>query len=619
MFTKSKTKENSEVIQSPGKTNPTSSVPVSPTLRFPKPKILLVDMRDNSEAVLRAAGYKISTGTFGTPYAIPQKSDSYRLVPREFSVPNYAEQEIVVIDLTPRPTLPKAEREPEEAVVGDYDFWAKCNYGVIDPRPAGMAILRSAFDRIVQHGGVFVVFADESLTAETIRAKSTNRGIEPIRNATYDAWSFLTMLDSSRFTTNFVQGSEINSSPGTNPLSKLIDRHIKGAHFTCTMAPTQTVAIPHEAYFENVHFKSWIVLATDKYGAAVSGVFHPQLSTKGMVFVFPQLSDKARFLAEFLRDVLPELAPELFPYAEPDRWMSRDEYQMPSVLAMKREIETIRAQSEAAVSEIESKMLELQQDTSYLVDLLSQTGDDLVKAVKRTLEVLGFDPVLDMDEELKNTAGSTTKREDLRILGDPTLLIEVKGINGLPADADALQVQKYVVVRMREWKRTNVQGLEIINHQKGLPPLDREHNMPFRQDIIVNAEDQQFGLITTWNLYRLARSFLANGWSPNHVKPLFFQFGHIRPVPIHYELLGSIEHYWEKVSAVGLRIEAGQLRKGDRLAFELPSGFEEQEVESLEVDNESVTTAVAPVTAGVRTHFGKKQVTKGTRVYRVIR
>src|SRR6185369_16010666 len=105
--------------------------------------------------------------------------------------------------------------------------------------------------------------------------------------------------------------------------------------------------------------------------------------------------------------------------------------------------------------------------TEYLHDLIRGTGDSLVGAVKKALEVLGFQSVADMDQELQDSGDSRSKREDLQIRDNsPLLLVEVKGIAGLPKDAAALQVSKYIVPRMREEKRTDIQGLSVINHQK---------------------------------------------------------------------------------------------------------------------------------------------------------
>ena len=57
---------------------------------------------------------------------------------------------------------------------------------------------------------------------------------------------------------------------------------------------------------------------------------------------------------------------------------------------------------------------------------------------------------------------------------------------------------------------------------------------------------------------------------------------------------------------------------GDRIAFELPVEFEEQVIESLQLDDVPVTEVLEGQVAGIKTPFTKDQLRKGTPVYRVI-
>lgn len=588
-----------------------TNVEASLSPRYPKPKVLLIDVKDDSEAVLRGAGYNVHGGTLGTPYLV-SKSSSYQLVPRDYKIPNYREQEIVVIDLAPNTTLKQATRTVE-AVEDNYDYWGKCNYGLIDPRPIASEVFREHFDMIRTHGGVLTVFADYPVRTNISLARNTGRGIE-VSGDELELWSFLTTLGSDRFHIKPSQGKEIQVLDKSIALGKLIDRYLKDAHFTCFFGPRQYITGSYSNY--NQDYRSWLGLATDKYGYFVAGAFTPHDDVKGLIILLPQIVRKSQFIVELLRDVLPDIIPALFPYAEGRTWIEKDEYQVPKVLELRSQVSAIQAEASEKIQQLEREIVIVKEQSAYLRQLLTETGDVLVKAVKATLEQLGFASVLDMDEENSDQDGF--KREDLRIMNEPvTLLVEVKGITGLPADTDALQVSKYVVVRMREWKHTNVQGLAIINHQKGLPPLGREHENTFRQDILVNAEEQHFGLMTTWDLFRLARSFGKLNWKSEDVKPLFFTAGRIRPVPLHYEFAGIVEHFWEKAGAVGLRLQAGELTEGDRVAFEWPIEFEEQIAYSLQVENEQVKIARASELVGIKTALSKHQLRNGTRVFRV--
>jgi hypothetical protein len=190
-----------------------------------------------------------------------------------------------------------------------------------------------------------------------------------------------------------------------------------------------------------------------------------------------------------------------------------------------------------------------------------------------------------------------------------------KVIAGLPKEEDSIQVFKYIAPRMREWNRNDVKGLSIVNHQRNVPALER-NPLPFSEDVLTNAVDQEFGLMTTWDLFRLVRSFLKLSWSSAHVKPLFYQSGRILPIPLHYEVAGTVERYAEKIGVVGVRL-ASEVRAGDTLAYELPIEFEEETVASLQIDGAPVSVAPAGTLVGTKTRLSKEHARKGTRVFRI--
>jgi len=241
-----------------------------------------------------------------------------------------------------------------------------------------------------------------------------------------------------------------------------------------------------------------------------------------------------------------------------------------------------------------------------------------VKAVITALKTLGFQDVRDVDAE-KEAAGDTgPRREDIHLMDAAVpVLIEVKGITGTPKEASALQVAKYLAPRMREWKRTDLRGLAIVNHQRHIPALDREHDHVFQNDVIVNAEEQGFGVMTTWDLHRLVRAYHARDWRHEDVRELFVTAGRVRPVPTHYDYLGTIDGFWEQASALGLRVEEGTVSEGDRVAYELPVDFIEEDVTSLRLNDTDVAKAAAGTYIGLKTTLTKAQARKGIRVYRV--
>jgi hypothetical protein len=125
----------------------------------------------------------------------------------------------------------------------------------------------------------------------------------------------------------------------------------------------------------------------------------------------------------------------------------------------------------------------------------------------------------------------------------------------------------------------------VVDHQSHLPALDRENATPFHEVVLASAERQDLSLMAAWDLFKLLRSYLKNGWRHDHVKPLFYRNGRISLVPEHYEFVGVIERFIEGIGVVDVKVTEGKIRRGDRIAFELPVEFQEQDVDSLEIDN----------------------------------
>ncbi len=228
---------------------------------------------------------------------------------------------------------------------------------------------------------------------------------------------------------------------------------------------------------------------------------------------------------------------------------------------------------------------------------------------------MGFADVRDVDAETDAAGQSGPRREDIRIMDTRVpVLVEVKGITGMPSEEEAMQVVKYLRPRMKEWKTPDIHGLAVINHQRNLPALDREHGRVFQDDVLINAEDQDFTLLTAWDLYRLARGVITHHWLRSDVEELFLTKGRMAPVPSHYIPLGPIAHIWKEASVIGVELIDGPIRVGDRIAYELPVDFMEEEITTLQVANSSVEDALSGAQVGIKTSL-IDHLRKGTKVY----
>lgn len=588
------------------KANPEPTLPAKETAaRFQHPKVLAIDVDTDVVSRLQSEGYNAISGTFGTPYKVPKSAIFYPVI-AHYDLPNYAEQEIVIIDLVCRQVEPNPSGE-KMAPLEELDWWVKGSLGIIDPRPRVMASVQEKLDRIHENGGVFIVFADELYQQELIlgsRQRTFNGFIES-REIYYNNWSFLSLFE--LLTISSDHGEEMRPLDNDWPITEILREYIGNSSFCCTFKC-------------NYHLEDrWIPLLTNKYGATVAGAIAPRADTEdGLVFILPRIQRQGDFLASFLKNILPELRPNLFPDAEGQKWVHYPEYELPSVLEKQKHISIVENEASAKIAELEQSIAADQSENEFFYSLIRETGDALVGAVKHALELIGFESIVDVDEEMKNADEANTLREDLRIHDtSPTLVIDIKGIGGLPSDSEAMQANKHANIRIQEEKRIDFQGLMIINHQRLIPPLDRNNTMPYRKEILDNAMQSRFGLLTGWDLFRLVRNFQLNKWTPEHVKPLFYEIGRIVPIPMHYELIGVVKQVWQKAGAFSVSIEEGELHVGDRLSIEFPVDFNEHDIKSLMLNDEPIESACVGSEVGVALDESLPNVKVGMNVYRI--
>jgi hypothetical protein len=592
----------------------TNAFSVGPRLRYPQPEILLVDMAEKDKQALVAEGYNVTSGSFGQPYKV-EMSDGYKpLIPNGDLPRNAAEFDIVIIDLAMDRILdePGAEKLTSP---GTDDIWAHCGEGIIDPRPRLMREFRTYFDRILARGGVVILFAAPRHKQQLIWGRLERDTYYELTRATHldikkwnldlDNWGLLSVLDRVKVADD--SGRSIKVCDGYI-ISGVLAKHALNASFSCTLHPYGTEG------------EKWIRFAENKYAEPVALLLAAHSAQDpqpwGSVFILPQIANRPEFLVSLVSSVLPYSHPVLFPYLEGAKWVERKEYEIPGVMDRKVEIDRVRTESEARISALEQEIHAEREKFGYLHELIRGTGDTLVRAVKTALEVLGFQDVVDIDLEREQTGDTGPKREDLQIRDfSPLLLIEIKGVVGVGKESEKLQVWKYMTPKMKQLNRTDIHGLSIVNHQREVPALERNNDAPFQDDVVTNAVEHDIGLLTTWDLFRLVRSFQNNGWAHEHIRELFYHSGRIEPVPAHYQYIGRIAGFIETIGVVGVQIEVGSIRRGDRVAFDMPVVFEEHIADSLEVRNQPVEEAGAGQMVGIKTSLTKEQARNGVKVY----
>lgn len=544
----------------------------------------------------------MSTGSFGKPYKV-ELSDNLAPVITNGDMPfDYHEHDIVVVDLRVKSSYDSSPRE-KSISDGELDWWVKCSTGQINPRSRAMLSLRSEFDKMLNNGCVFVVYAQHKSVLNVKYGYLRYGRFERDSEWDIDDWNFLSILSSI----------ETSLKAGTEVRQDTIERIVQ-PFFRSDSARNVYHCVIN---LVNLGKSKWGILATNKHDEIIALGIKPKEDVDGWIFIVPPPVDGASFLPEFIEKVVQTVAPNLFPFSEAAHWLPGSVYEMQEISDLQDKISETKAEAEKKVADLEDKIEDERERFSYLYDLIRETGTPLVKAVHTALETIGFEDVVNSDELVDPDGGEFgTLKEDLRIdcQSSPCLLVEVKGISNYPSDEDALQVWKYLAPRMREWDRTDVRGLSIINHQRHMEPLRRDEE-PFRGDVVTNAKENACGLMTTWDLYRIVRSYLSNGWTHEQVRDLFYASGRVSSVPAHYRYIGTIAGYIENLSVLGIQVEENEFNLGDRLAFDLPTEFVEQEVDSLELENKKIKEAKIGTKVGIETILNKDQARKGVKVY----
>lgn len=572
-------------------------------LRYPRPKILLLDCEKSVGDLLSTNGFNVAVGTFGRPYKV-KMDGGFQPVIAEPSLPNYAEQEVVVIDLK----IQEYACGPEGEKVVAYsakDWWCSTKHGVIDPRPRAMVQTTEAFDRLFYSGGVFIVFCEPRQEQEMLYASGNSYGRldTTAEEINADNWAFLRVLFSDYINFKQEHGLEIRPAPESN-FPHFFQRHLKDCRFSTVLEPLWLLREDSE----DASFKS---LLENKFGDSVGGIIFDK-EKSGTVILLPHFKNKSEVIHDLIAHVLPDMLPQHFPFCERNRWLTAPEYEHPEVISLSQNQAAIRLRADAEIEAIEAEVTKERQRQSYLHGILTKTGDDLVKDVKFALEAIGFTNVVDVDE---NGGDANAKQEDLQVRDqNPVLLVEVKGLNGLPTEGDTLQVVKYIPRRMKEWGHTDVSGVVIINHQRSIPPIQRRNDCVFTATQIEDAKNSDIVLVTTWELFRLLRAKTAFSWKPEFLTGLFYGTGRISSIPLHWKEVGKVAHFFDQAGVVSIALE-GALKVGEKVGYFLPSEYIEEEVSSLEVNKSQVENATAGQRVGYKTSRTRDELKVGMSVY----
>lgn len=559
-------------------------------LKYKKPKIIIIDMPESLVDSIRSNGYNVVSGTFGTPYKV-SLSDNFLPVTRDASLPNLEEQEIICIDLSSPET--SNESLALSITAETKTFYARCDQGKIDPRPISALLSRQAMDTIFENGGIFIIFASFDYPQEIFFGNHH----KVIKKWEITPWSFLSILENLQKI--YSAGEEI-----------LIENNIELLPFLSKYTENGSFDTTLEVYGE--FLKSWIPLLKNKYGKCIGGIITQP--DKGIVIILPQLSNKEEIILGALRESLPEYRPNLFPEIEAGRWLKRDEYEFEEVKNLNSQIDTIENETKEKIAILNNKIIQERERLNYLHGIITKTGTPLVEDIEIGLGLV-FDDIINIDEEIPE---EMNLQEDLQIKDRSTaILVEIKGLSGFPSESDIAQLVKFMIRRMREWKQQDVRGCFIVNHQRHIPPLNRNNETVFTKEQNDDAVNNEIALFSSWQIYKLLKGMQKWGWDQMKVQDIFYQSGWFSGVPPFYEPIGKITNYYAQQNVVGVEIVNGKLKIGDRIGYITQLGYLEENIESMQVNGKNVVEANLGQGVGIKTEYSKDSIKDAKQLYLV--
>jgi hypothetical protein len=301
----------------------------------------------------------------------------------------------------------------------------------------------------------------------------------------------------------------------------------------------------------------FIPLLKNQDGEVVSYIGYSENS--GYEILLPVCEKKDELIEKLVTSVLPEILPDFFPESKEFQWIKEQEFLPKEILEIEKERTLIQEEYDSKIESINEKRNAIDQKYKFLNDLLIESGDKLVKAVCTYFKWLGFTNVEAIDGK------EDVLREDIQILDDDKMyIIEVKGIGGTSTDAECSQVAKHRRRREKEHRDKKIIPIYIVNHQRHMRPSLRQ-NPPFSDNQIDYAENDERGLLTTWQLYNQYK-LIENGiFTKEETRDALDKGGLISLIPKSLIRVGIYDEYFKKPKAGILTLNNVEIKVGDEI------------------------------------------------------
>lgn len=547
-----------------------------------KPKICAIDLEQETVAALRAKGLQCYVATLGSQVKVPNsgKRNRHPCLPNFDFPPNLHEYDIVIVDLQ--------KQEPIEYIKSEHthSFFKGSEQTVLlssypetlfDPRPLSSSILRGKLRDFFAHETLVIIFCSRQEVSTYHPLQVTRNGSYEDNPTKHSLYEFVPNVPLNYNKT----GENVTVSNIRENIRNFLRKYINHFVYEIVFEHPAEWSQDERKHIDREDFIPLLLNSDDE----VIGFIDFSLKTSA-TFAFPQLQDaKKDFLLELIDKVLPGLFPNIFPYSEQFAWLKSKDYFLPNQAGFLARKACLEDEYKTALTEIEKEIERNQSKYQFLHDLIIETGNLLVKSVEHFFAWIGFKNIINMDE-----INPEIKEEDLQIpLEKGLLVVEVKGIGGTSKDSECSQISKIKYRRARERNSFDVFALYIVNHQRYLPPLERK-NPPFSEQQINDAQSDDRGLLTTYELFKLYNNIEQDLITKEDARTSFLEFGLVQFKPSNSDSLGYPLEVHHKGQVVILNVSNMTVRKGASIIVCDHESWYRAEILEIRLDNEIVVT-----------------------------
>lgn len=534
--------------------------------KYNEPQIYIVNNEGIAERLSK--NYSIATGDLGIiKIAIYEKYEDTRYVNLEYNIiDNLHEYSVVVIDLQ-NDNETRLCYENDNPDGKPYLFELKYPENKFRPSPLVLSIIKNK----LTPKALKIIFADTSYSEKYNKKTVRNRNGDGFNNI--EEHNIYDIIEANA---KIKYGKIIVSE--NNKLAKVISTYTK--EYKAIFKFPMEWNMANQKFVADSNFRP---LLKNKDGEIVSYFGYSMHS--GYELVIPVCEKKDELVERLLTSVLPEMLPDYFPESKDFEWIKEQEFLSKEILNIEHEQILIKKEYESRIKELNQRRNVINEKYKFLNELLIETGDKLVQAVCKYFRWLGFSNVeaIDGNEDIL--------REDIHIIEkDKLYIIEVKGIGGTSSDAECSQVAKHRRKREKENRDKEIVPIYIVNHQRYMRPSLRQ-NPPFSVDQIEYAENDERGLLTTWQLYKQFK-LIENGiFTKEETRDSLDKSGLISLIPKNLISLGTYIEYYKKPKAGILVLNNVQIKVGYEIYAQKEERWIRTKINSIHLKDKNVEYA----------------------------